>query len=188
MQALYGLAGERRLPELELGWLTGYEGARPVRIGNAAAEQFQLTVFGDVLRARLRARMAGMPAAADPWEARRACSSFLESRWREPDAGIWQVRGVPRQFVHSKAMVWAAADAAVKMIEHFGDPGPVDRWRRLREAARAEVLERGYDPQRRTFVQRYAAPTWTRACCGCRSSVSSLPPMRGSRNRRCDHS
>ena len=83
---------------------------------------------------------------------------FLESRWREPDAGIWQVRGVPRQFVHSKAMVWAAADSAVKMIEHFGDPGPVDRWRRLRDAARAEVLERGYDASRRIFVQRYAAP------------------------------
>ncbi len=157
VQSPYGLAGERRLPELELDWLTGYEGARPVRIGNAAAEQFQLTVFGDVLRARLRARMAGMPAASDPWEPD-AVLGFLESRWREPDAGIWQVRGVPRQFVHSKAMVWAAADAAVKMIEHFGDPGPVDRWRQLRDAARAEVLEHGYDPRRHTFVQRYAAP------------------------------
>ncbi|HUK72129.1 MAG TPA: glycoside hydrolase family 15 protein [Streptosporangiaceae bacterium] len=156
VQSLYGLGGERRLPELELGWLTGYEGARPVRIGNAAAEQFQLTVYGDVLRARLRARMAGMPAGADPWKPD-AVLGFLESRWRDPDAGIWEVRGLPRQFVHSKAMVWTAADAAVKMIEHFGDPGPVDRWRRLREAARAEVLERGYDPRRRTFVQRYAA-------------------------------
>ena len=101
--------------------------------------------------------MAGMPAVSDPWEPD-AVLGFLESRWREPDAGIWQVRGVPRQFVHSKAMVWAAADAAVKMIEHFGDPGPVDRWRRLREEARAEVLERGYDARRCTFVQRYAAP------------------------------
>jgi GH15 family glucan-1,4-alpha-glucosidase len=157
VQALYGLAGERRLPELELDWLTGYEGARPVRIGNAAAEQFQLTVFGDVLGARLEARMAGMPAAADPWEPD-ALLGFLESRWREPDAGLWQVRGVPRQFVQSKAMVWAAADSAVKMIEHFGDPGPLDRWRRLRDTVRAEVLERGYDARRRTFVQRYAAP------------------------------
>ncbi len=157
VQAVYGLAGEKRLPELELDWLTGYEGARPVRIGNAAAEQFQLTVFGDVLRARLEARMAGMPAVLDPWEPD-AVLGFLESRWREPDAGIWQVRGVPRQFVHSKAMVWAAADSAVKMIEQFGDPGPVDRWRRLRDAARAEVLERGYDASRRVFVQRYAAP------------------------------
>jgi len=157
VQALYGLAGERRLPELELDWLTGHEGARPVRIGNAAAEQFQLTAFGDVLRARLGARMAGMPAVSDPWEPD-AVLGFLESRWREPDAGIWQVRGVPRQFVHSKTMVWAAADAAVKMIEHFGDPGPLDRWRRLRAEVRAEVLERGYDTRRSTFLQRYAAP------------------------------
>ncbi len=157
VQALYGLAGEMRLPELELDWLTGYEGARPVRIGNAAAEHFQLTVFGDVLSARLEARMAGMPAGSDPWKPD-AVLGFLESAWHEPDAGIWQVRGVPRQFVHSKAMVWAAADSAVKMIEHFGDPGPVERWRALRDAARAEVLERGYDADRRTFVQRYAAP------------------------------
>ncbi len=156
VQALYGLAGEKRLPELELDWLTGYEGARPVRIGNAAAEQFQLTVFGDVFRARLEARMAGMPGVLNPWEPD-AVAAFLESKWREPDAGIWQVRGVPRQFVHSKAMVWAAADAAVQMIEHFGDPGPASRWRRLRDAARAEILKRGYDPSRRVFVQRYAA-------------------------------
>ncbi|HKB29673.1 MAG TPA: glycoside hydrolase family 15 protein [Streptosporangiaceae bacterium] len=157
VQALYGVAGEQRLPELELDWLTGYEGARPVRIGNAAAGQFQLTVFGEVLRARLTARMAGMPAVLDPWEPD-AVLGFLESRWREPDAGIWQVRGVPRQFVDSKAMVWAAADAAVKMIEHFGDPGPAARWRRLRDASRREVLERGYDAGRHTFVQRYSAP------------------------------
>ncbi len=157
VQALYGLAGERRLPELELNWLTGHEGARPIRIGNAAAEQFQLTAFGDVLRARLGARVAGMPAVSDPWEPD-AVLGFLESRWREPDAGIWQVRGVPRQFVYSKTMVWAAADAAVKMIEHFGDPGPLDRWRRLREEARAEVLQRGYDERRSTFLQRYTAP------------------------------
>ena len=156
VQAVYGPAGEKRLPELELPWLSGYEGARPVRIGNAAAEQFQLAVFGDVFRARLQARMAGMPAVAAPWEPDTVLG-FLESKWREPDAGIWQVRGVPRQFVHSKAMVWAAADAAVKMIEHFGEPGPARRWQRLRDAARAEILERGYDSSRRLFVQRYAA-------------------------------
>jgi GH15 family glucan-1,4-alpha-glucosidase len=156
VQALYGPAGEKRLPELELDWLTGHGGARPVRIGNAAAGQFQLTVFGDVYRARLEARMAGLPAVLNPWEPD-AVAGFLESAWREPDAGIWQVRGVPRQFVHSKAMVWAAADAALKMIEHFGEPGPARRWRRLRDAARAEILDRGYDSSRRLFVQRYAA-------------------------------
>jgi GH15 family glucan-1,4-alpha-glucosidase len=156
-QALYGPAGEKRLPELELDWLTGYEGAQPVRIGNAAAEQFQLTVFGDVFRALLETRMAGMPAVVPPWDPD-AVADFLESNWREPDAGIWQVRGVPRLFVHSMAMVWAAADAAVKMIEHFGDPGPVRRWQKLRDAVRAEILKRGYDDSRRLFVQRYAAP------------------------------
>jgi len=156
VQSLYGVAGEQRLPELELDWLPGYEGARPVRIGNAATSQFQLAVFGDVQSARLQARMAGISSVSQPWEPD-AILGFLESKWREPDTGIWQVRGTPRQFVHSKAMVWVAADSAIKMMENFGDPGAIERWRRLRRAVKADVLEHGYDAGRTTFVQRYTA-------------------------------
>jgi GH15 family glucan-1,4-alpha-glucosidase len=157
VQALYGVAGERRLPEIELGWLPGYEGAQPVRIGNASAGAPSLDVFGEVLTARLALRMAGLNGSYDPWDPDEVLC-YLESSWREPDAGIWEVRGPLRQFVHSKAMVWAAADAAVKMIERFGDPGPAQRWRRLRAEVKADVLERGYDTGAATFVQAYGRP------------------------------
>ncbi len=157
VQNLYGVSGERRLPEIELGWLPGYDGARPVRIGNAATAEPPLDAFGEVLTARLAVRMAGLTGSRDPWEPGDVLD-LLESRWREPDAGIWEVRGPLRQFVHSKVMVWAAADAAVKMIERFGDPGPADRWRRLRAEVRADVLERGYDTDALTFVQAYERP------------------------------
>jgi len=153
-QDLYGVAGERRLLEVELDWLPGYEGAQPVRIGNASAGVAPLDVFGDVLTARLAVRMAGLNGSGDPWDLGEVLR-YLERRWRDPDAGIWEVRGPARQFVHSKAMVWAAADAAVKMIERFGDPGPADRWRGLRAAVRADVLDRGYDTEAATFVQAY---------------------------------
>ena len=154
VQDLYGVGGERRLPEIELDWLPGYEGARPVRIGNAAAAGPPLDAFGEVLTARLAVRMAGLSGSLEPWDADEVLA-LLEWRWREPDAGIWEVRGLLRHFVHSKIMVWAAADAAVKMIERFGDPGPVDRWRRLRAEVKADVLDRGYDTGASTFVQAY---------------------------------
>jgi len=157
VQGHYGVAGERLLPEIELGWLPGYDGAQPVRIGNAGPAGPELSAFGEVQTARLAARMAGLAASRDPWAAG-DLPGLLESRWREPDAGIWEVRGPPRQFVHSKVMVWAAANAAVQMIERFGDPGPADRWRRLRAEVRAEVLDRGYDTGARTFVQAYERP------------------------------
>jgi GH15 family glucan-1,4-alpha-glucosidase len=157
VQELYGVAGERRLPEIELEWLPGYDGARPVRIGNAATATPPLDVFGEVLTARLAVRKAGLDGALEPWDADEVLG-HLESIWRQPDAGIWEVRGPARQFVHSKAMVWAAADAAVKMIERFGDPGPADRWRRLRAEVRADVLDRGYDTSAVTFVQAYEKP------------------------------
>jgi GH15 family glucan-1,4-alpha-glucosidase len=154
VQDLYGVGGERRLPEIELDWLPGYEGARPVRIGNAATAGSALDAFGEVLTALLADRMAGLTGSGDPWDAGEVLD-LLESRWREPDAGVWEVRGPLRQFVHSKIMVWAAADAAVKMIERFGDPGPADRWRQLRAEVRADVLDRGYDTGTATFVQAY---------------------------------
>jgi GH15 family glucan-1,4-alpha-glucosidase len=155
VQGLYGIDGRRWLPEIELDWLPGYEGAQPVRAGNAAAAQRQLAAFGEVMTARLAARMAGMPGAIDPWEQEEVLG-FLEAAWREPDPGNWEVRGPPRQFVYSKVMVWAAADAAVKMIERFGDAGPADRWRRLRAEVRSDVLEQGYDASGETFVQHYS--------------------------------
>jgi GH15 family glucan-1,4-alpha-glucosidase len=154
VQDLYGVTGQRWLPEIELGWLPGYDGAQPVRIGNAAAGKPPLDAFGEVLTARLAARMAGLAGSRDPWDADEVLD-LLESAWREPDAGIWEVGGPLRQFVHSKVMVWAAADAAVKMIERFGDPGPAGRWRRLRSDIKADVLGRGYDTSASTFVQAY---------------------------------
>lgn len=154
IQGAYGVAGERRLPEIELDWLPGYDGSQPVRIGNAAAAAGALCPFGDVLGAQLAVRMAGRDGHSQPWDSAEVLC-HLESAWREPDAGIWEVRGPPRQFVHSKAMAWAAADAAVKMIERFGDPGPRDRWRKLRAAIKADVLDRGYDTGAATFVQAY---------------------------------
>ena len=155
VQGLYGIDGRRWLPEIELGWLPGYEGAQPVRTGHAAAAQRDLAAFGEVLTARLAARMAGMPGSVDPWEQDEVVG-FLESAWREPDPGHWEVRGPPRQFVFSKVMVWAAADAAVKMIERFGDAGPAGRWRKLRAEVRSDVLEHGYDTSGETFVQHYS--------------------------------
>jgi GH15 family glucan-1,4-alpha-glucosidase len=158
--AVYRVAGERRIPEMEAHWLPGYDSAQPVRIGNAAAELAQLGTSGDVLRARLAVRAAGLPpdagGEAEPGESE-AILSFLESRWQEPDAGIWEMRAPPRQFVHTKAMIWAAADSAVKLIESFGDRGPAARWRRLRSAVHADVLERGYNPDRNTFTQHYGS-------------------------------
>ncbi len=154
VQDLYGVAGERRLLEIELDWLPGYEGAQPVRIGNASAGAAPLDAFGDVLTAGLAVRMAGLNGSHEPWDTGEVLN-YLESCWREPDAGIWEVRGPARQFVHSKAMVWAAADAAVKMIERFGDPGPADRWRSLRAEVKADVLDRGYDTGAAAFVQAY---------------------------------
>ena len=175
VQAVYRATGERRMPEIEAGWLPGYENAQPVRIGNAAATLPQLGMFGDVLRARLTARAAGLPPAeAGPDETGLADTdailSFLEARWPEPDAGLWEMRGPPRQFTHTKAMIWAAADSAVTMIESFGDRGPVKRWRRLRSAVRADVLARGYDPDRNTFTQHYGS-------AAVDASLLRLPPL-----------
>jgi GH15 family glucan-1,4-alpha-glucosidase len=154
VQARYAVTGQRWLPEIELDWLPGYDGAQPVRIGHAEAGRPALDAIGEVLTARLAARMAGLAESRDPWDPEEALD-LLESAWREPDAGLWEVRGPRRQFVHSKVMVWAAADAAVKMIERFGDPGPAERWRRLRSDIRADVLERGYDTGASSFVQAY---------------------------------
>jgi GH15 family glucan-1,4-alpha-glucosidase len=128
-----------------------------VRIGNAAVGQSQLDVFGEVMDALHQARRAGIPP--DPFAARleRALLEFLESRWTEPDEGIWEMRGPRRHFTHSKMMAWVAADRAVKAVERFDRDGPVDRWRRLRDDIKAQVCERGWDPVRQTFTQFYGS-------------------------------
>jgi GH15 family glucan-1,4-alpha-glucosidase len=157
MQIMYGVAGERRLTELELGWLPGYEGSAPVRIGNDAALQYQLDVYGELMDSLHQARRAGIPSHPTAWHVQRVLLDFLESGWREPDEGIWEVRGPRRHFTHSKVMAWVGLDRAVKAVERFGLAGPVDRWRRLRDEIHAEVCREGYDATRRTFTQYYGS-------------------------------
>ncbi|KAA6222627.1 glycoside hydrolase family 15 protein [Streptomyces albofaciens JCM 4342] len=158
LQIMYGLGGERRLPETELPWLGGYAGSKPVRIGNAAVEQRQLDVYGGVLDSFHIARVAGLPSKPHAWNIQRALLEFLESHWREPDEGLWEVRGPRRHFVHSKIMAWVAADRALKAVEFHPDlEGDVDRWRAMRDAVHREVCEKGYDPGRNTFTQSYGS-------------------------------
>jgi GH15 family glucan-1,4-alpha-glucosidase len=159
MNILYGLAGERRLNELELDWLPGYEDSRPVRVGNAAYQQFQLDVYGEVMAALDLARRAGLPPEPDAWNVQQAMLSHLESVWREPDNGIWEVRGPRRHFTHSKIMAWVAMDRAVKAVERGGLQGPVLRWCQVRNAIHEQVCREAYDPQRNTFVQYYGGST-----------------------------
>jgi GH15 family glucan-1,4-alpha-glucosidase len=154
---MYGLSGQRRLIERELPWLPGYEDSRPVRIGNAAFDQRQLDVYGQVMDAHYVARCHGLDADAPAWRVQRALLDFLESGWAEPDEGIWEVRGPRRHFTHSKMMTWVAFDRAVKMAEQFRADGPIDRWRALRDHIHAEVCARGYDARRNTFTQFYGS-------------------------------
>jgi GH15 family glucan-1,4-alpha-glucosidase len=154
---LYGVRGERRLPELELDWLPGYEGAAPVRIGNAACNQFQLDVFGEVMDSLHFARRVGLDPDENTWHLQTALTEFVESAWRSPDEGIWEVRGPRRHFTHSKVMAWVALDRAVKAVERFGLEGPASRWREVRDKIHAEVLTKGFDPAIDSFVQYYGS-------------------------------
>jgi GH15 family glucan-1,4-alpha-glucosidase len=155
LRILYGLAGERRLPELELPWLAGYEGSTPVRIGNAASEQHQLDVYGEVLDALHLARRHGVEIDENTWRIETALVTFLEGDWEKPDEGIWEIRGPRQQFTHSKVMAWVAFDRAIRAIERFGRAGPLERWRALREKIHRDVCENGYDPELGAFVQTY---------------------------------
>jgi len=155
LQILYGPAGERRLPEQEIPWLPGYERSKPVRIGNAAVQQLQLDVYGELMDTLHTARRAGIRPDDASWDLARALLDFLESGWRSPDEGIWEVRGPRRHFTHSKVMAWVAFDRAVKAVEEFRREGPVERWCRLRDEIHDEVCRRGYDAQRGTFTQYY---------------------------------
>jgi GH15 family glucan-1,4-alpha-glucosidase len=157
MNIMYGLRGERRLPELELPWLPGYESSAPVRTGNAAYQQFQLDVFGEVMAASFLGRRNGIPAAPHAWEVQCHLLDYLESAWQRPDEGIWEVRGPRRHFTHSKVMAWLAVDRMIKSVEEFEEEGPVERWRNLRAAIHDDVCRQGYDSQRGAFVQYYGA-------------------------------
>jgi len=157
MQLMYGVEGERRLTEYELDWLPGYANSRPVRIGNAASEQFQLDVYGELMDALHQSRTHGIPPDASAWGVQRVLMDFLEGHWNDPDDGIWEMRGQRRHFVHSKVMAWAAVDRAVRGIEDFDLPGPLDDWKRLRQQIHAEVCDRGYDAGRNTFTQYYGS-------------------------------
>jgi GH15 family glucan-1,4-alpha-glucosidase len=157
LQILYGVGGERRLPEHELAWLAGYEGSRPVRVGNAAHGQFQLDVYGELLDSMHQAQLAGLPPLADAWNLERKLLEFLESAWSEPDEGIWEVRGPRRQFTHSKLMAWVAFDRAVQMAQRGGLDAPLARWRERRDEIHREICERGFSPTRHAFVQEYGS-------------------------------
>jgi GH15 family glucan-1,4-alpha-glucosidase len=157
VQIMYGVAGERRLTEYELPWLDGYEGSKPVRVGNAASEQLQIDVYGEVLDALYQARVRGVGVDPQAWKIQLAILDHLENAWHEPDQGIWEIRGERQHFVHSKAMAWVAFDRAVRTVEEQSLEGPVDRWRGVRDEIHREVCERGYDEKLGSFTQSYGS-------------------------------
>ncbi|MGH2933197.1 MAG: glycoside hydrolase family 15 protein [Gaiellaceae bacterium] len=159
IQIMYGVAGERRLPEFELPWLPGYQGSEPVRVGNAASEQFQLDVYGEVMDALYQARVHGLALTKEAWSLQMTLLEYLERIWREPDEGIWEIRGERRQFVHSKVMAWVAFDRAVRSVETQPVDGPVERWREIRDEIHADVCERGFDAELGSFTQYYGSKT-----------------------------
>jgi GH15 family glucan-1,4-alpha-glucosidase len=157
LQIMYGVDGTRRLPELELPWLSGYEKSAPVRTGNAAADQLQLDVWGEVLDALHLARQASIGAQDSAWQLQVALLTYLQGHWQDPDNGLWEMRGARRHFTHSKIMAWVAADRMVRGARTHHLPGPVDRWEQLRDTIHAEVLANGYNDQLGTFVQSYGS-------------------------------
>jgi GH15 family glucan-1,4-alpha-glucosidase len=155
VQIMYGVGGERWLGEREVPWLGGYENAKPVRIGNAAADQLQLDVFGEIMDALHQARVGGLQVSAAGWAFQRALLAHLETVWRAPDEGIWEVRGERQHFTYSKVMAWVAFDRAIKTVEMFGGDGPVDRWRRIRAEIHEEVCRRAFNANLGAFAQAY---------------------------------
>ncbi len=155
LQIMYGLAGERRLTEIELDWLPGYQKSRPVRVGNAAHKQFQLDVYGEVMDSLQLGRRMGLKADENAWHIQQAMMQFVEKAWDQPDEGIWEVRGPRRDFTHSKVMAWVAVDRAIKGCEQYQLEGDLERWRQLRDRIHQEVCERGFNKQLNSFVQYY---------------------------------
>ena len=157
LQIMYGVAGERRLSVTTLDHLPGYESSRPVRAGNAAAEQFQLDVYGEVMDAMHQGRLRNLDVSKEAWALQRRLLAYLEQAWKEPDEGIGEVRGGRRHFTHSKVMAWVAFDRGVQAVERFGRAGPVERWRDIRAQIHREVCERGFDVQLNSFTQSYGS-------------------------------
>ena len=157
VQIMYGIAGERQLPERELPWLPGYEDSRPVRVGNAAHAQLQLDVYGEVMDALYQARIAGLAEDTQAWAVQVALTNHVARIWREPDFGIWEVRGPKEHFTHSKLMCWVALDRSVKSIEQFGLEGPLEEWRAVRNAIHDDVCANAWDERRGCFVQAYGS-------------------------------
>ena len=173
-QIMYGIDGTRRLPEYELPWLSGYEGASPVRVGNDAAGQVQLDVPGEVLSAAPVGRAAGIMPSERGWELQQWIAGRLEEAWRRPDNGIWESRGDKQHFVYSKVMCWVGFDALVKGVERFGLGGPVDHWRAVRDEIHADVIERGYSAEKKSFTQAYGSDVLD-ACALLIPRVGFLP-------------
>jgi GH15 family glucan-1,4-alpha-glucosidase len=157
LQIMYGVGGERRLAEFEADWLPGYEDSTPVRIGNAASEQTQLDIYGEIIDAFTTARAHGLEASDHAWRLSLKLLEFLEDAWRRPDAGIWEVRGPARHFTHSKVMAWVAFDRGIRTIEEWGREGPVDHWRAIRDEIHADVCANGFDQELGSFVQFYGS-------------------------------
>jgi GH15 family glucan-1,4-alpha-glucosidase len=155
LQIMYGLAGEKRLTEFELGWLPGYEGSRPVRIGNGAHDQVQIDVYGELMDSLHAARKNRLSHSEDSWSFQKVLLAELAAKWNQPDHGIWEVRGPARHFTHSRLMAWVAFDRAVQGVEQFGLSGPVEEWRRMREQIRSDILANGWSDRRQSFVQSY---------------------------------
>jgi GH15 family glucan-1,4-alpha-glucosidase len=175
LQIMYGLAGERWLPEVEIPWLPGYEASKPVRIGNAANGQLQLDVYGEVMDAMHQARRGGLVAGEADWAFQRTLLKHLEAVWQQPDHGLWEVRGEPRHFTYSKVMAWVAFDRGILAVEQFGLDGPVEHWRGLRQVIHDEVCARGFDPKLGSFVQSYDSKELD-ASLLLLSTVGFLPP------------
>jgi GH15 family glucan-1,4-alpha-glucosidase len=174
LQIMYGIAGERRLEERELDWLSGFEGSLPVRVGNAASTQLQLDVYGELMDAAYQTVVHGVPGDPAAWSVLSVLLRWLEDGWRQEDAGIWEVRGPNRHFTHSKVMSWVAFDRAVRFHEEYGRPGRIEQWRRLRDEIHAEVLSQSWCESKQAFAQSYGSDRLD-ASALLMSSVGFLP-------------
>jgi GH15 family glucan-1,4-alpha-glucosidase len=157
IQIMYGIAGERRLTEWTVPWLPGYAGSAPVRIGNAAHAQLQLDVFGELMDALHQGRVGGLPESEPAWELQRTLAAHLARIWHKPDRGLWEVRGEPQHFTHSKVMAWVAFDRCIRTAEQFKLPGPLDEWRRQRDTIRADIDAHAFDPERGAYMESYGS-------------------------------
>jgi GH15 family glucan-1,4-alpha-glucosidase len=175
MQIMYGVAGERRLTEWQVGWLPGYEASSPVRIGNAAHGQLQIDVYGEVMDALHQARRGGLESGEAAWAVQRALIEHLATIWDQPDAGLWEVRDAPEHFTFSKVMAWVAVDRAIRGAETFGLDAPTERWRKLARVIHEDVCRSGFDPQLGSFVRAYGTKEFD-ASLLLLPAVGFLPP------------